>query len=48
MWTLEADIERYDQLCSQLEQQGIDPGKYRQLLTQQKTKEQELRQIDEY
>ena len=48
MWTLEADIERYDQLCSQLEQQGIDPGKYRQLLTQQKTKEQDLRQIDEY
>ena len=47
MWAVEADIEKYKQLCSQLEQQGINPGKYNQLLMQQKTKQQELRQIEE-
>lgn len=48
MWALEADIEKYKQLSSQLEQQGIDPGKYSQLLTQQKTKQEELQQIEEH
>ena len=48
MWALEADIEKYKQLCFQLEQQGIDPDKYGQLLTQQKTKQQELQQIEKH
>ena len=48
MWTLEADIEKYKQLRSQLEQQGIDPDRYNQLLTQQKTKQQELQRIEKY
>lgn len=48
MWALEADIEVYKKLCFQLEEQGIDPSKYHQLLTQQKTKQQELWQIDKY
>ena len=48
MWALEADVEKYEQLCSQLEQEGIDPGKYGQLLTQQKTNQQELQQIEKH
>ena len=48
MWALEADIEKYKQLSSQLEQQGIDPGKYGQLLTQQTTKQEELQQIEKH
>ncbi len=48
MWAVEADIEKYKQLCSQLKQQGIDPNRYNQLLIQQKTKQQELQQIKKY
>ena len=47
MWAVKVDIEKYKQLRSQLEQQGIDPDKYDQLLTQQKTKQQKLQQIEE-
>ena len=46
--SLKADIEEYEQLCSQLEQQDIDPNKYGQLLTQQKTKQEELQQIEKH
>ena len=48
MQDLESDIARYEQLRSELEQQGIDPDKYHLLLTQQKSIQKELYLIDEY
>ena len=48
MQTLEADMEQYESLSTKLEQQGIDPGRYPQLLTQQKSIQKELDLISEY
>ena len=48
MQTLEADMEQYESLSTALKQQGIDPGRYPQLLTQQKSIQKELDLISEY
>ena len=48
MQTLETDMAQYESLSTELEQQGIDPGRYRQLLTQQKNIQKELGRISEY
>ncbi len=48
MQTLETDMEQYESLSTKLEQQGIDPGRYPQLLTQQKSIQKELDLISEY
>ena len=48
MQTLETDMEQYESLSTELEQQGIDPGRYPQLLTQQKSIQKELDLISEY
>ena len=48
MQMLEADIKQYESLSTKLKQQGIDPGRYPQLLTQQKNIQKELDLISEY
>ena len=48
MQTLEADMAQYESLSTALKQQGIDPGRYPQLLTQQKSIQKELDLISEY
>ena len=48
MRNLKAEMEQYKLLSTQLEQQGIDPSRYRQLLTQQKNIQKELGLISEY
>ena len=48
MKNLKVDVEQYEQLRTQLEQQGIDPEKYPQLLQQQTQYQKELKQIDGY
>ena len=48
MQSLRIDIEKYKQLRTQLEQQGIDPEKFPVLLRQQTQYKKELDQIDEY
>ena len=48
MRNLKADMEQYELLSTQLKQQGIDPSRYRQLLTQQKNIQKELGLISEY
>jgi hypothetical protein len=48
MQTLETDMEQYESLSTALKQQGIDPGRYPQLLTQQKSIQKELDLISEY
>ena len=48
MQTLETDREQYESLSTELEQQGIDPGRYPQLLTQQESIQKELDLISEY
>lgn len=45
---LQRDIEQYGQIQTQLEQQGIDPHAYPQLLHQQETLKRELVRIEEY
>lgn len=46
--SLEAEMDRYDQLRTQLEQQDIDPNRYPSLLTQQRNLQRELQQIGAY
>ena len=48
MQELKSDIEQYEQSRSDLEQQGIDPNRYNLLLTQQKSIQKELDQINEH
>ena len=48
MQWLNADIKQYESLSTTLRQQGIDPNKYPQLLTQQKNIQKELDLISEY
>ena len=48
MQMLEADMEQYESLSTKLKQQGIDPGRYPQLLTLQKNIQKELSLISEY
>ena len=48
MQRLETDIKQYESLSTTLKQQGIDPNKYPQLLTQQKNIQKELDLISEY
>ena len=48
MQKLNSDIEQYEQSRSDLEQQGIDPNRYNLLLTQQKSIQKELDQINEH
>ncbi len=48
MQSLKVDIQKYGQLRTRLEQQGIDPEKYPLLLQQQAQYTKELDQIDEY
>ena len=48
MKALQNDVDKYEQLHDQLQQQGIDPGKYPQLLHDQEGHQKELEQIDEY
>ena len=48
MQELKSDIERYEQSRSDLEQQDIDPNRYTLLLTQQKSIQKELDQINEH
>lgn len=48
MQDIEFDIERYKQLSSDLESEGIEPEKYHLLFTQQKSIQKELDLIDEY
>ena len=48
MQWLNADIKQYELLSATLRQQGIDPSKYPQLLTQQKNIQKELDLISEY
>ena len=48
MQALKADMAQYEQLRSELEQQGIDPEIYPMLLTQQKSIRRELDLIDEH
>ena len=48
MRNLKADMEQYESLSTKLEQQGINPGRYPQLLTQQKSIQKELDLISEH
>ena len=48
MQALKTDMAQYEQLRTQLEQQGIDPDRYPLLLTQQKNIQKELELINEY
>ena len=48
MQALKADMAQYEQLHTQLEQQGIDPNRYPLLLTQQRSLHRELQQIGEF
>lgn len=48
MQALKVEMARYEQLRTQLEQQGIDPKKYPGLLLRQKILQEELQQIDRY
>ena len=48
MQMLEADMEQYESLSTKLKQQGIDPGRYPQLLMLQKNIQKELSLISEY
>ena len=48
MQALKTDMAQYEQLRSELKQQGIDPDRYPLLLTQQKQKQKELDLISEY
>ena len=48
MQELKSDIEQYEQSRSDLEQQDIDPNRYNLLLTQQKSIQNELDQINEH
>ena len=48
MQELKSDIEQYEQSRSDLEQQDIDPNRYNLLLTQQKSIQKELDQINEH
>ena len=48
MQALKTDIEQYEQLHSELEQQGINPDTYPLLLTQQKNLQKELDLINEH
>ena len=48
MQALNADMAQFEQLHTQLEQQGIDPNRYPLLLTQQRSLHRELQQIGEY
>ena len=48
MRALKTDMEQYELLSTELKQQGIDPSRYPQLLTQQKNIQKELDLIDEY
>ena len=48
MQALKTDMAKYEQLRSELEQQGIDPDRYPLLLAQQKTLEKELNSINEH
>ena len=45
---LNADIARYQQVKADLQQQGIDPDKYPQLLRQLESKQSDLNKISEY
>ena len=45
---LSADIARYQQVKADLQQQGIDPDKYPQLLRQLESKQSDLNKISEY
>ncbi|MYF57250.1 hypothetical protein F4225_16225, partial [Candidatus Poribacteria bacterium] len=47
MQLLKTDMAQYEQLRSELEQQGIDPDKYPLLLTQQKNVQRELDSIND-
>ena len=48
MQALKADIKQYESLSAELEEQGIDPGRYPHLLMQQKSRQKELDRISEY
>lgn len=48
MKTLKAEMDKYEQLRTQLEQQGIDPEKYPLLLQQLAQIKKELEQIESY
>lgn len=48
MQALKADIKQYESLSAELEEQGIDPGRYPQLLMQQKSRQKDLDRISEY
>ena len=48
MQMFKADMEKYESLSTKLKQQGIDPSRYPQLLTQQKKTQKELGLISEY
>lgn len=48
MRTLKTDMEQYESLSTELKQQGIDPNRYPQLLTQQKSIQKELDLISKY
>ena len=48
MQALKTDTAQYEQLRSELEQQGIDPNRYPLLLAQQKNLERELDSISEH
>lgn len=48
MKTLNIDVQKYEQLRTQLEQQGIDPDKYPQLLQLQTEYQQKLEEIGSY
>ena len=48
MKELEIDIEKYEQLHTQFEQQGVDPDKYPTLLQQQALCRKELERIDDH
>ena len=46
--SLEAEMNQYDQLRTQLEKQDIDPNRYPSLLTRQRNLQRELHQIGAY
>lgn len=48
MQTLKSDLEQYESLSAAFKQQGIDPDRYPQLLTQQKSIQTELDQISKH
>ena len=48
MQMFKADMEKHESLSTKLKQQGIDPSRYPQLLTQQKKTQKELGLISEY